>query len=73
MFDINNGFLLDLFNGTQGISVQICRTVAIFRNLPVLAMRHVDNSCVLLCHFAVDVQENDCIQKRHVLVVQKNN
>ena len=59
MFENNNGFLLDLFNGTQGISIQICRTFAIFRNLPVLAMRYVDNSCTAAVEFF-----NRCMGKR---------
>jgi len=44
-----NRFLLDLFNGTQGVSVQICRTFAIYRNLPVLASKYLDSGNDSVC------------------------
>jgi len=42
MFESNNGFLLDLFSGTQGVTVQICNTFTVFRSLPLLANRYIN-------------------------------
>jgi hypothetical protein len=39
MFESSNGFLLTLFNGTQGVSLQICQTFSVYRNIPVMAAK----------------------------------
>jgi hypothetical protein len=43
MFESSNGFLLDLFNGTQGVSVQICNTFTICRKLPIFTLQYLNN------------------------------
>lgn len=60
MFESSNGFLLDLFNGTQGISVQICRTFALYRNLPVLTAKYLNS-----CSENIETFVAKCMSKRY--------
>ena len=60
MFENSNGFLLDLFNGTQGISVQICNTFALYRNLPILTAKYLSNSSENVDNFLAK-----CLSKRY--------
>jgi hypothetical protein len=60
MFESSNGFLLDLFNGTQGISVQICRTFALYRHLPILTARYLNGHSDNIENFL-----SKCISKRN--------
>jgi hypothetical protein len=41
MFESSNGFLLELFNGTQAISLQICNTFALYRTLPIFCAKYL--------------------------------
>ncbi|XP_047139860.2 uncharacterized protein LOC124815310 isoform X2 [Hydra vulgaris] len=42
MFENSNGFLLDLFKGTQSVPLQICRTFTLYRNLPIIGAKYLN-------------------------------
>ena len=66
MSESNNGFLLDLFCRTQRVSVQICRTFAIYRSLPCGMVQEVADALPLSCG-ASDMPLFVCIKlKKHL-------